>query len=102
MDMSCLNGAARMAYFTGMQALQEKGHANDRMLIATKLRHGCPPDVSLVCDDKKVDHSTFAQILSETSETKNHNTKNILWLMRILRLQGPSLQQSHGITPRGI
>ncbi len=62
MDMSCLNGATRMAYLSGMQALQDRGSANDRMLLSA--RQG------------GVNYSSFAQVLMQQEKSTSGKSKD--------------------------
>ena len=52
--MSFWSGNARMAYFSGMQALQKRGNATDRMLLAAK--------------QSNVSYPSFAQALSKSQQ----------------------------------
>ncbi len=54
LDMSMLNGTARMAFMNGMQALQQRGNPTDRMLLAAK--------------QGNASYNSFAQALSKSQQ----------------------------------
>ena len=62
MDMSMLNGSARMAYFQGMQALQQRGSSSDRMMLAAK--------------QGNASYGSFAQVLSQSRQNVRGNNSD--------------------------